>query len=99
MVIMRKSLIWVVLLLAAGTPGMAQPDAGVEAQIQDIANNIAPAVVAKGVAGPHVTLAARMAALHVPGVSVAVIHDGKILWARGFGVTKLGGAPVTENTV
>jgi CubicO group peptidase (beta-lactamase class C family) len=98
---MRKSLLWIGVLLwaAASTPGMAQPDASVEAQIQDIANNIAPAVVAKGEDGAHVTLAARMAALHVPGVSVAVIHDGKILWARGFGVTKLGGAPVTENTV
>jgi CubicO group peptidase (beta-lactamase class C family) len=40
-----------------------------------------------------------MAALHVPGVSVAVIQDGKIAWARGFGVTRLGGPPVTENTL
>lgn len=96
---MRKSLWWAILLLGAGTPAMAQPDAGVEAQIQDITNNVAPAVMVKGAPASHVTLASRMEALHVPGVSVAVIHDGKILWARGFGVTKLGGAPVTENTV
>jgi len=89
---------FVALFLAAG-PALSQPDAGVEAQIQDITNDIAPAVVAKGAASSHVTLAARMAALHVPGVSIAVIRDGKIAWARGFGVTKLGGAPVTENTV
>ncbi len=78
---------------------MAQPGANIEAEIQDITNNIAPAVVAKGAAGAPVTLASRMAALHVPGVSVAVIRDGKIAWARGFGVTQLGGAPVTENTI
>jgi CubicO group peptidase (beta-lactamase class C family) len=95
---MRTSLLWTVLLLGASTSGVAQPDAKIEAQIQDITNNIAPAVVAKGAVASHVTLASRMAALHVPGVSVAVIHDGKILWARGFGVTKIGGAPVTENT-
>ena len=37
-------------------------------------------------------LAERMAAPHVPGVSIAVIHDGQIEWARGFGVAKIGGA-------
>ena len=96
---MRKSLVWIALLLAAGTPGMARPNANIEAQIQDITNNIVPAVMIKGAPASHVTLASRMEALHVPGVSVAVIRNGKILWARGFGVTKLGGAPVTENTV
>jgi CubicO group peptidase (beta-lactamase class C family) len=96
---MRKSLLWTILLLGASTPSVAQPNANIEAQIQDITSNIVPAVMVKGAPASHVTLASRMEALHVPGVSVAVIHDGKILWARGFGVTKLGGAPVTENTV
>jgi CubicO group peptidase (beta-lactamase class C family) len=99
MVIMRRSLLWTILLLGAGAPAMAQPGANIEAEIQDITDNIAPAVMVKGAPASHVTLASRMAVLHVPGVSVAVIHDGKILWARGFGVTKLGGAPVTENTI
>ena len=40
-----------------------------------------------------------MAALHVPGVSIAVIHDGKIEWARGFGVTREGGPPVTPDAL
>ncbi len=40
-----------------------------------------------------------MATLHVPGVSIAVTHNGKIEWARGFGVTKIGGSPVTVNTL
>lgn len=31
------------------------------------------------------TLAERMAHYRVPGVSIAVIHDGKIEWARGWG--------------
>ena len=34
----------------------------------------------------------------VAGV-IAVIHDGKIEWARGFGVTRVGGPPVTEDTL
>jgi CubicO group peptidase (beta-lactamase class C family) len=40
-----------------------------------------------------------MAALHVPGASVAVIHGGKIEWARGFGVSRIGGPPVTPDTL
>jgi CubicO group peptidase (beta-lactamase class C family) len=40
-----------------------------------------------------------MAADHVPGVSVAVIHNGAIEWALGFGVVRLGGAPVTAETL
>jgi len=39
-----------------------------------------------------------MTELHVPGVSVAVVHNGKIEWARGYGVQELGGKPVTEET-
>jgi len=40
-----------------------------------------------------------MAELHVPGVSIAVIHDGAIQWARGFGVARVGGPPVTAKTL
>ena len=101
---MRKSFLMPGLLLWAAailSPAAAQPapDPAIEAKIQHIVNNIATAVTIKGQADSHVTLAARMAAEHVPGVSIAVIHNGKIEWARGFGVTKIGGAPVTVNTL
>jgi CubicO group peptidase (beta-lactamase class C family) len=58
-----------------------------------------PPVVTKGEPVQSTKLTERMAALHVPGVSIAVIHDGKIEWARGFGVTKIGGSPVTPETL
>ncbi len=45
------------------------------------------------------SLGDRMKALKVPGVSIAVIHQGKIDWARGFGVTAVGGAPVNADTL
>lgn len=45
-------------------------------------------------ADPHAaarsSLTARMAELGVPGVSVAVIEDGHIAWARGYGVVAVG---------
>ena len=37
---------------------------------------------------------------NVPGMAVAVVHEGKVVLARGFGVRKLGEpAPVTPNTL
>ena len=42
----------------------------------------------------------RMAHYDVPGVSIAVINDGKLEWARGCGTLETGGAaPVTAETV
>jgi len=40
-----------------------------------------------------------MAELHVLGVSITVIHNGEIEWARGFGVTRVGGPAVTQGTL
>jgi CubicO group peptidase (beta-lactamase class C family) len=44
------------------------------------------------------TIAERMAVYHVPGVSVAVIHDGQLEWAKGYGLRALNqpGAVDTE---
>jgi CubicO group peptidase (beta-lactamase class C family) len=40
----------------------------------------------------------RMRALHVPGVSVAVIDGSRIVFARGFGVTTFGGTTPVDTT-
>src|ERR1041385_6147697 len=41
-----------------------------------------------------------MAAHHVPGVSIAVIDSGRIVWARAFGVKEAGTADsVTSQTL
>jgi CubicO group peptidase (beta-lactamase class C family) len=45
------------------------------------------------------TLKDRMAELHIPGVSIAVVHNGAIEWAEGFGVVQTGGKPVTAETL
>jgi CubicO group peptidase (beta-lactamase class C family) len=56
-------------------------------------------VVIKGDEHATHTLADRMKGLNVPGVSIAVIHEGKIEWARGFGVSSIGGSPVTAESM
>jgi CubicO group peptidase (beta-lactamase class C family) len=70
-----------------------------EKRIQSIQDSLLPVVVVKGEQGQTAKLSARMTALHVPGVSIAVIHDGQIEWARGFGVTRIGGRAVTTETL
>ncbi len=41
----------------------------------------------------------EMARREIPGLSIAVIDSGRIVLARGYGVTKVGGSPVTEQTL
>jgi CubicO group peptidase (beta-lactamase class C family) len=41
----------------------------------------------------------RMARDHVPGLSVACIHNGTVEWAQAFGVAIAGGEPVTPDTL
>jgi CubicO group peptidase (beta-lactamase class C family) len=45
-------------------------------------------------------ISARMSSQHVPGASVAVIDGGKLVWARGYGVTAAeNGKPVNAETL
>jgi CubicO group peptidase (beta-lactamase class C family) len=41
----------------------------------------------------------RMAYYHIPGLSLAFIHNGTVEWTQGFGVTRVGGEPVTPETL
>jgi CubicO group peptidase (beta-lactamase class C family) len=70
-----------------------------EQHIQHVTSGLTGDVVIKG--DDHTThvLADRMKDLKIPGVSIAVIHEGKIEWARGFGVSSIGGSPVTPETM
>ncbi len=52
------------------------------------------------VQGGTFSLLERMRMLNVPGVSVAVLHEGKLDWAAGYGVRDAAsGQPVTTDTV
>ncbi|HEY2469073.1 MAG TPA: serine hydrolase [Terracidiphilus sp.] len=77
----------------------AQYAPDVEQHIQHVTSGLTGGVVLKGQEHATHTLADRMKELNVPGVSIAVIHDGKIEWARGFGLRSIGGAPVNAETM
>ncbi len=100
----RLAVILVLATVWAATPGSRALGEGSNAavigeHIQHIRGALLPAVIVKGEREKAMTLSDRMAALHVPGVSIAVIHEGKLEWARGFGVSKIGGPEVTPNTL
>ena len=67
--------------------------------ISRIENGLLPAIVTKG-EDASMKLADRMAFHQVPGVSVAVINDGRIEWAKGYGILESGSArAVTTETL
>lgn len=68
----------------------------IELRIQRVVNGLRPAVIVAGQA--PMNLATRMSELYVPGVSIAVLHDGTIQWTRGFGSVAIGGPPVVPDT-
>jgi CubicO group peptidase (beta-lactamase class C family) len=73
--------------------------AEVQQHIQHVVYGLLPAVVIKDSSNQTHTLAERMKEMHVPGVSIAVIHNGDIDWAQGFGEATIGGPPVTAETI
>lgn len=99
--VVRRSPGVVGAIVAALGPGLlgAQPGVAVEQRIARIENALLPPVLRQGEAPATTKLPDRMAALRVPGVSVAVLRDGKIEWARGFGVARIDGPAVTPETL
>ena len=70
----------------------------------DHAARIEKHLVAPGDARPippgQASIADRLAFWHVPGVGIAVIDGGKVVWAKGFGVADLAtGSAVDEHTL
>ena len=64
-----------------------------------VEGSLLPAVIVAGDSVPTYSIAARMEHYKVPGISVAVINDGKIEWARGYGVQRVGSSDsVTAST-
>lgn len=88
-----------ILILAEIGIARASNEGTVEARIERITSNLLPPVLVQGEEPPRVKLTDRMRELNVPGLSVAVINDGKIEWARGFGVARIGGRPVNSKTL
>src|SRR5215469_215012 len=87
---MRMTILWMLVLTGATA---AEPPAQI---IETIERAQAPNQQGYD---PY-TLREVMSRMHVPGLSVAVIRDFKIDWAKGWGVADVEtGAPVTTETM
>lgn len=94
--VIAGSLLMAVAPVACTAPG----DEPTAATPDDVAAGLLPAVVLEGEAPAPYTLQERMERYHVPGVSVAVMDDGRIVWARGWGVAdRETGRPVEPTTL
>jgi CubicO group peptidase (beta-lactamase class C family) len=95
----------VVFVLACGMTqsALSQKASAISAEtqqhIKDVEAGLRPSVILKDDPHPVHSLSERMTTLHVPGVSIAVIHHGAIEWAQGFGVMSVGGSPVAVETL
>lgn len=68
--------------------------------ISRVENSLLPAVLIKGEPVSTMNLAERMKHYNVKGVSVAVINDGRIEWAKAYGVRDAdANLPVTVDTI
>ncbi|MBE0373770.1 serine hydrolase domain-containing protein [Pseudoalteromonas maricaloris] len=69
-------------------------------QVEQVAHNLLPKVQLEGQKYKPVDLQTRLQETHLPGLSLAVIKDGKVVWAEGFGIAdKKQNRKVTTETL
>lgn len=83
------------LLILSGLSSYAQ---GQKDKIQQVEQNLIPNIAING--APAFNLKDRMEFYHIPGLSIAVISNYKIAWAKGYGVADDSlKTPVTDRTL
>ncbi len=93
-----KSAFSKVLLVILVTAQLVLGQSPVPARIRRVEQGLLPPIVVKGI--PGWTIQERMKHYKIPGVSVAVINNFKVEWARGYGVKDLDtNEPVTTETL
>lgn len=80
------------LLMLSARDSNAAPDATLPSPAEASAISMTPASVQQAVAQLDGIAAGVMAHSRIPGMSIAVVHGGKTLYAKGFGVRKAGDA-------
>jgi CubicO group peptidase (beta-lactamase class C family) len=68
----------------------------VENRIGRVEKGLLPSSLAGAVPPPPWNIRDRMEFYRVPGVSIAVIHNNAIEWARGYGVLEVGGSDAVD---
>ncbi|MEO0896859.1 MAG: serine hydrolase domain-containing protein [Bacteroidota bacterium] len=95
--------ILILLLFVACTPKAEDNSKLLEERIARIENGLQHNLQIRGLGGdsiPTYNIEERLKELGIPGVSVAVVHEGKLEWAKGYGMADSSeNRPVTDKTM
>ena len=94
-----SALIGVVLISGFRPDVSLAGDSNAQMRMRQVELRLVPSVPVDGKPVRLTTLQRRMTELHVPGISISVVHNGKIDWAKGYGVAWVGGPAVTTETL
>src|SRR5262245_3286639 len=90
--LVHSTILATLLLAAAPGRGIAAPRTaeGSDPHIQAVERGLLPPVLIHGEKLPGMHLRERMQRWKVPGVSIAVVDGGAVIWARAYGVVEAG---------
>ncbi|MBN1164595.1 MAG: class A beta-lactamase-related serine hydrolase [Candidatus Krumholzibacteriota bacterium] len=92
-----KKIFWLIVLSVIASEAAAE-STDIEERRERVERGLLPSVLLRE--GPVWTIAERMDHYGVPGLSLAVINDFRIDWARGYGVIESGSElPITTETL
>jgi CubicO group peptidase (beta-lactamase class C family) len=78
------------LFVGREAPAATAPTSDSEAHIRRVEHGLLPALLVHGEKLPVMSLRDEMKRRKVPGVSIAVIDRGTVVWARGYGLSEAG---------
>ncbi len=92
--------LWVVSLLLCSLVDGFSGSLSVDERIVRVEQGLLPPFSVEGQPVQTMNISDGLKFFRVPGVSVAVINEGKIEWARGYGLMEAGGSkPVDDETL
>lgn len=87
------------ILALSAAPAVPAPSVPLSTRVHDVETGLLPPVRVVNRPGERMDLQAEMRNHQVPAVSIAVIHDRHLEWARAYGVVSEGGARATTETL
>ena len=95
-----KKLTTLLLFFVLSLPVLAQESEALAARIDRIENKISPLFRIEGREVPQYNIEERLKALGIPGLSIAFVSNGKVEWARAYGMADVAeGRKMTTETM
>jgi hypothetical protein len=79
-----KKIYFIILSISLISNCIAQKDSEIQSEINAIENGLIKNIQIKGDSIQEFNILDRMEFYKVPGVSIAVLENGKIKWAKGY---------------